>query len=608
MSHAVPFNLLAFHASGSADPVATRLKWPLAGSLAIHVVVLFALVGLRFAPSLERPSGAYQVVLVTLPEISPPQPARPRVPERVTDSLVGALESVVVPKPRAMTLPQKSAPAVPAPLPLLPVVADPKPVSKQNVGKVPPPPRAEAGEASQPERVTDSLVGALESVVVPKPRAMTLPQKSAPAVPAPLPLLPVVADPKPVSKQNVGKVPPPPRAEAGEASQPERVMDSLVGALESVVVPKPQAPALPKKAAPVSAPPSPLRPLPALEMETQTIQAPPQPPQLASGPETGKSKMSTPPPSVGPLAQTLKQAVGTIVVPKKQKQASRRVAVSPTTVEFDSEQKQDTIKIPRSSGITLPSQAPRLAAVTPLSQKEETPVQTAEKSPTAESLTQVIQGIRIPESSKKSQPSEIVSRAVLLLPEASPKHPTAAEARDLHHTVVPPQAPPLAKVPIEQEPVPSQTMLPMTTSKSEPDTLTRKINALHIPPGQAFEAGQPGSRQTESGTQETLTDLRVAGSSPKEKAYWGKVENKIDERWLVYRLEFQRRQPLQVVLGFRVERNGQVTEPTVVRSSENKYFDLAAKRAVVAATPLPPFPETMPPFRNVQHTFTGPSN
>ncbi len=537
MSHAVPFNLLAFHASGSADPVATRLKWPLAGSLAIHVVVLFALVGLRFAPSLERPSGSYQVVLVTLPEISPPQPARPRVPERVTDSLVSALESVVVPKPRAMTLPQKSAPAVPAPLPLLPVVADPKPVSKQNVGKVPPPPRAETGEASQPERVTDSLVGALESVVVPKP----------------------------------------------------------------------QAPALPKKAAPVSAPPSPLRPLPALEMETQTIQAPPQPPQLASGPETGKSKRSTPPLSVGPLAQTLKQAVDTIVVPKKQKQASRRVAVSPT-VEFDSEQKQDTIEIPRSSGITLPSQAPRLEAVTPLSQKEETPVQTVEKSPTAESLMQVIQGIRIPESSKKSQPSEIVSGAVLLLPEASPKHPTAAEARALHHTVVPPQAPQLAKVLIEQEPVPSQTMPPMTTPKSEPDTLTRKINALHIPPGQAFEAGQPGSRQTESGTQETLTDLRVAGSSPKEKAYWGKVKDEIKDRWFFYSLEFQRRQPLQVVLGFRVERNGQVTEPTVVRSSENKSFDLAAKRAVVAATPLPPFPETMPPFLNVQHTFTGPSN
>ncbi len=480
MSQAVPFNLLSFHASGSADPVATRLKWPIAGSLAIHVVVLFALVGLRFAPSLERPSGSYQVVLVTLPEISPPRPARSRAPERVTDSLGDVLESVVVPKLRTMTLTQKEA------------------------------------------------------------------------------MVPV--------------------------------------------------------------PPPPLRQLPAFEMESQTIQVPPQPPKLASGPETRKSKRATPPrvdPLTPTLKQAVKQAVGPIVVAKKQNQTSGRVAVSPVavspTVKSDGGQKQDTGKTPRSSDIILPAPAPRPAAVTPLSQKKETPVETPRKSPTAESLTKTYQSIRIPEN-KKPQPPEIVSEAVPLLPEASPKHPTTAEDRDPYQTVVPPPAPQLARM-IESEPVPSR-ISPMTTPKSEPDqTLTRKIIDLPIPQGQASETGQQGPRQTESSTQEMPMDMRVKGSCSKENVYWGKVENKIDRiwrkgsnkiagRWILDRAKIPRSQSLRVVLDFRVERNGHVKEPTVVRSSGNELFDSAAKRAVKKANPLPPFPETMPrPFCDVRHTF-----
>ncbi len=453
MSYAAPFNLLSFHVSGYADSLATRLTWPLAGSLAIHVMVLIALVGLRFGPSLEQPSGAYQVALVTLPEISGPR-AKPRVPELVTDSLMGALESVVVPKPRAMTVPQQAVPAVPAPL----------------------------------------------------------------------------------------------------------------------------------------------RQLPALEMKAQTIQAPPQPPQLASGPATRKLKSSTPLPSVAPLAPTLKQALGTIVVPKKQKQASSHVSVSPP-VKLDREQKQDTIETPRSPGITLPSplpsRAPLVAHAAPVSREKEAPLQTAQKSPTAESVMRAIQStVQIPET--KQRPAETVSETVPFIPEASPEQSTAAEAQDLHHTVVPPKASPLAKLPIEQELV----MIPMTTPKPESDG---KIADLPIPQGLASEAHQPVSQQTESGTQETLTNLRAKGSC--EEGYWKEViEKRIEEKWHPPGGELS----LQVVLAFRVERKGQVTALTVVRSSGNDYFDLAAKRAVVASSPLPAFPENITkPSCTVQHRFTG---
>ena len=176
----------------------------------------------------------------------------------------------------------------------------------------------------------------------------------------------------------------------------------------------------------------------------------------------------------------------------------------------------------------MPAQAPRLADVPPPAQeapKKETPLQTARKSSTVESLTQAIQSVRIPESISKSKTPQPVSEADPLVPETSPKHPRVDEARNLpQKKFVSPQAPQLAKVSVEQDPVPSQPTVPMTTS--EPDTLGSQIDKLLIP--QAFDA-QPGFQQTESGTQEML-DLRVAGSSPKENVYWGRVMAMIDKK------------------------------------------------------------------------------
>ena len=424
-------------------------------------------------------------------------------------------------------------------------------------------------------------------------------------------------------ERNVDKVPPP-KAEVRKAPKaappqkavsppipvpqekprvPERVTDSLMGALDSVVVPKLQAPALPQKAepAPAQAPP-PIRQSPALEMDVQPFQAPPPPPKLDSDVVPKKQA-----PRVDPLAQTLKQAVGTIVAPKKPKQVSNRVSPAVTS---DAEQKPDRTRTPQSSGITLPSRAPRLADVAPPeAPKKETPLQTARKSSTVESLTQALQLVRIP-ASMTAQP---VPEAVPFVPEASPKLPRAAEPRD-KPIVVPPQAPQLAKLPVEQDQVPSRPAVPMTTS--EPDTLDRQIAKLTIPPD--FDA-QPGFQQTARGTQDMLA-LRVAGSSPKDNTYWDLVRSKIARRWIFYRSEFKRSQPLQVVLRFRLFPNGQLEDKeeknevkkeqiSVVRSSGDGDFDLFAKRAVETAIPLPPFPENMTnPFYDVKYTFTGPRN
>ena len=430
-------------------------------------------------------------------------------------------------------------------------------------------PAASPENTSRPERNADK---------VPPPKA------EAKEVPKVAPQTKEVSSPNPVPQEK-------PRV-------PELVTDSLVGALESVVVPKPQALVLPQKAASVPAsapPPAHMRQAPAVDLDVQPVQAPPQPPKLASGPVTGKSETSTPAPKVDLLAKTLKQAVGTIVVPKKPKQDSRRVTVTSEGKRKQDVTRKDTARTPRSSGITLPSRAPRLAAVAPPeAPKKETPRQPARKSSTVESLPPIPP---VPEF-KKPQPVETPSRVVLLVPETSPKPSRPAEARNQPSTIVSSQALQLAKVPVEQSLVDLQPAVPKTTS--EPDTLRDTIDNLSLPE-LVFDA-QPVSKQTESGTEGTL-GLRVAGFCSPTNPYWENVEEKIDKTHRkIYRYHYRVESP--AILTFRAMRNGQVEDLAVVRSSGNKKFDLVAKRAVLAAVPLPPFPANMTkPFCQVQHKF-----
>lgn len=471
MSYAAPFSLLSFRLPDRDDSMEERLTWPLAGSLAIHVVVFIAFLSLRFASSLGQAAGSYEVTLVTLPEIAASPAASPANKSR----------------------------------------------SKRNADKVPRP-KAKAGKAPK---------------AAPQRKAMSPPIKA-------------VSPPIPVPQEK-------PRV-------PERVTESLVGALDSVVVPKPQTLALSPTAAPVpaSAPPS-VKHSPAVKIDGRPIQAPPQPPKLV----IGKSETLPPAPNVAPLAQTLKQAVDSIVVPKKPKPASRRV--NPAAMS-DVEQIQDTTMTPESPRMTLPSRAPRLATVAP--------PETLEKTP---------------------QPPK---RAVPLVSETSPP-PKAAEARDLpQKTFMPPQAPQLAQLPVEPDPVPSQLTVPMTTS--EPDTLGNQIAKLTIPSD--FDA-HPVSKQTKSGMEEML-GLRAGSCS---NADWEeKVEKKIrkihEKYWKNYLYIHRVKSP--AILTFRVERNGQVVNLAVFRSSGNEKFDLAAQRAVLAAVPLPSFPANMTkPFCQVHHEF-----
>ena len=390
MSHAVSMNLLSFDLLRDPGSVDTRLKWALAGSIAVHVAVAI-IASLRFMPMSERPVGPYQVSLVTLADIQ----------------------------------------ASPTPAPK----SQPRP--------------APTAKPREPERITDSLKGALESVVVPDPRNVE-------------------------TAKNVEPVSTPP-----PAPQPDP--------------PKPDVP---------------------------RVQSTPQPPQLASAPSKVPPKSSSSTPQNVSLAQTLKEAVKKVVVP-----------------EFQSSQPPSAKSPPQKDD--APVHPP----------KDSRPVKSVKPPSRSGTLSKV-----------KAEDQEVVPKAV------------------------PPQAPTLAK--LEQNRTPSR---PAAKTPLKPDNEEREeadIDTLPIPEVKLV-SHRLSPRQTEGST------AHGGGSDSEMNKYWAEVQSKIAGEWVPPPIHQQ--EPLHVVLAFRIEQTGQVQEQSLhfVEESGNTYHDSAVKRAVMAASPLPPVPPDM---------------
>ncbi len=412
MSHAASMNLLSFDVLRVPGSVDRRLKWALAGSVAVHVAFA-TIASIRLMPMIERPVAPYHVDLVTLAD----------------------LQATPTPAPKS------------------------QPASKSQ------PRPAPTAKPRQPERITDSLKGALESVVVPGPRNAE-----------------VAKNIEPVS------TPPP-------ASQPDP--------------PKPDVP---------------------------RVQSTPPPPQRASSPSKVPPKSSSAPKNVS-LAQKLKQAVEKVKVP-----------------EFQSSQPPS-------------AESPQ--------QKDEAPV-----------------------------PAPKASRLV-----KSEKPPSKVKAEDQEDVpfAVPPQAPKLAKVEQDRTPSPRMQVKPGPSRlRAGEEEGEDAIDALSIPSMEPLQH-RLSSRETESATHETLTDLHVGGAASQTNKYWAQVWSRIDREWVAPPVAIDQREPLQVVLAIRVRRSGRIQEEVLhfVQKSGNEYYDSAAKRAVVAASPLPSFPSDMTePYYDFKFRFT----
>lgn len=100
------------------------------------------------------------------------------------------------------------------------------------------------------------------------------------------------------------------------------------------------------------------------------------------------------------------------------------------------------------------------------------------------------------------------------------------------------------------------------------------------------------------------TTLKVPGMAQGSNAYLALVRQRISNAWNAPPLDLTS-QAYVVVVQFRLHKNGSVTGVTIEQSSGNEYYDLAGKRAVLSASPLPGFPSDITDaYFDAHFTFT----
>ncbi len=426
---------------------------------------------------------------------------------------------------------------------------------------------------------------------------------------------PVVAPPENSRKtQKVATAPPPEKArtatpimppsspKAVEPIQTEQVTQSIVDALDNIAVPKS------REITPIVNDQTMTQPLvnserKSIERAEIVLPVVPQAPQLS--PRKASPQLAVPAPSVpatSSLSETLKHAVQSVPVPQKSSPSKAQVSSLEKVTSLSVQSDAMDVASPK---ITTPGQAPQLTKMIPMQSSKKMDSKTPRQNRMSDSMKQVVQSVVVSEVQKTKVSPQMPTEAVAI-PISPTQNTTQTPRKKLQGMVMPSEAPNLAKLDVAnaRKSLPEK-LLENPLDNNQSNVLEPKIAKLIIPDVQVPEAHHLLSKPTESGIQNTKTALQVSGSSPEGNAYWGRVWSKIDREWVAPPVEVRSGKPVQVVVAFRIERNGNVNNLSVAHSSGNEYYDLAAKRAILDATPLPQFASDMPDSHyEIQFQFT----
>lgn len=202
------------------------------------------------------------------------------------------------------------------------------------------------------------------------------------------------------------------------------------------------------------------------------------------------------------------------------------------------------------------------------------------------------------------------------IPAVSPPQVKASVSDIMKGLELPPDAPKLGDFTPSAKPAKKQFKLPdvpvvsevQERAKNEPDVnqqplLTedlnkdleeelRNIKKIDLPQAPAPAAIPKPAPQVEAkapSVKAVDAALKISGMAPGSNAYLGRVRQRISSFWTAPPVDITG-QAYVVVVRFRLHRDGSVTKVEIERSSGNEYYDLAGKRAVLSAKPLPAFP------------------
>jgi protein TonB len=163
---------------------------------------------------------------------------------------------------------------------------------------------------------------------------------------------------------------------------------------------------------------------------------------------------------------------------------------------------------------------------------------------------------------------EVVARDRTPLPETKPVL-----------TPPPPPAPTRAAEPPRPDP-PRALPAPAPAPAPPPPAVAAK------PGPEPVKAGRP------DGSSAPLSNISVDVSDFPFTYYLRQLQNKITEKWVPPRGASVGGE--KAIVLFEIDREGQIKEPSVERSSGNAIYDQSAVRAVLEASPFPPLPQGFP--------------
>lgn len=236
------------------------------------------------------------------------------------------------------------------------------------------------------------------------------------------------------------------------------------------------------------------------------------------------------------------------------------------------------------------------------------------------------------EPEKTVSPPPVPAPPVKMTPAPAPPQPVKAPAKDvMKNVVVPPNAPAFGDFSPAEKPKKTQFKLPdvpvvsdtkepakrLPDSKPQPsltedlnkelDEEFKKLKKVELPKAELAEPSPKPVPHVEAkapSVKAVDTTLKVPGMAPGSNAYLGRVRQRISSYWNAPPVDVTA-QTYVVIVQFRLHRNGTVTGVTIEQSSGNEYYDLAGKRAVLSAVPLPAFPsELTEPYFDAHFTFT----
>ena len=394
---------------------------------------------------------------------------------------------------------------------------------------------------------------------------------------------------QPTSKPVERTLPPLPTDTASE-----RLSESFGGALNSIVVPqkrqsmvpstptqksdivplKDQAPLFEKLQLP-SAPPKISRPTPLQASKPVKIPNTPPPPIQDTQPTPVETKpQPTPSPSPVAKVEPVMKSVPALpslseVAPfkKRKREIKPDKALSPHNIEDSIKRTIPTVpspvparKIQRKAKTQTPKKAPQsavpqvsapqLSAIPPTPPLTENPrsksplPETPPPTKMSDTVKQLMEGLK--SKTRKRTPSSVAPPKTQPPPTTIPTQPVPTE---LDHRIAKLSIPQVAPV----------------------ESIKKHLQLLEAQP-------TPGAPKSAS------------GPSPGESRYLAMVEDAIDRQWVAPPLLLN--DPL-VVLKFRIAQSGKISQIQMDQSSGNGHYDAAAKRAIHAVNPLPPFPKDL---------------